>query len=96
MVVTEKERRKLRGGERTAGGGQRMEVTTEESTVPVWKNVLKFSHTTTTDSFNFLLVLCEFYIMHPNPIYLPLPSYSPSTLVTFPQTAGEKIPLWKL
>jgi len=33
--------------------------------------------------FNFLLVLCEFHIMHHSPTHLPLPLYLPST--TSPQ-----------
>lgn len=33
--------------------------------------------------FNFLLILCGFRIMHPNP-HLPLPLYLPSALGTFP------------
>jgi len=34
--------------------------------------------------FNFLLIICGFRIMHPNPTHLPLPLYLPSALGTFP------------
>ena len=33
--------------------------------------------------FNFLSVLCEFHIMHPNPTPFPIPLYPPSTLATY-------------
>jgi hypothetical protein len=32
--------------------------------------------------FNFLLILCDFPIMHSGPTHLPTPSYPPSTLAT--------------
>ena len=31
--------------------------------------------------FTFLLILCEFHIMHPNPTHLPGSSYPPPALV---------------
>jgi hypothetical protein len=38
---------------------------------------------------NFLLVLCEFHIMHSNPTHLPLLTYSPFTFAISP--TKEKI-----
>jgi hypothetical protein len=39
---------------------------------------------------NFLLVLCEFHIMYPNPIHLPSPGHQLSTLSTFPHNRKKK------
>ena len=56
-------------------------------------------------SFNFLLILCEFPIMHLNPTYCPDPSYLPSALATFPtkynkigynNNNNNKVLSWKL
>ena len=44
--------------------------------------------------FNFLLILCEFYIIHPNPTHFLVPLYLPFYLATSP--TKEKEILWKL
>jgi hypothetical protein len=46
--------------------------------------------------FNFLLVLCECHIMHPDHTHLPLSSYLYSTLATSPYQQRGEISLWKL
>jgi hypothetical protein len=46
----------------------------------VWKTRFKNNN----NNNNKKLVLCEFPIMHSNPIHLPILSYLPSTLVTSP------------
>ena len=33
---------------------------------------------------NFLLILCEFHIMHPSPTHFPIPSFLPSPIATVP------------
>ena len=45
--------------------------------------------------FNFLLVPCEFLIMHPNSTPLPLPVYPPSTLATSLPRGGKKNLGWE-
>ena len=40
--------------------------------------------------FNFLLILCEFYSMHPNPTYLPVSLYPPSALAILPSEENKK------
>jgi hypothetical protein len=42
-------------------------------------------------SFNFLFVLCEFYIMHPNPIHIALPCTHPPPLQLPSHTTEKKI-----
>lgn len=34
--------------------------------------------------FNFLLILCDFHILYPNPTHPPVPLYPPSALATSP------------
>lgn len=40
---------------------------------------------------NFLLILCEFHIIHPNPTHLSLLSCPPSTLATSPHQRKDPV-----
>lgn len=61
----------------------------------IWKTFLKPNFLTEFQMIilmflNFLLVLCQFHIIHPSPIHRPLSSYLASTLATSSPTAEEK------
>ena len=38
---------------------------------------------------NFLLIICKFHSMHPNPTHLPVPSNPLSTLANLPHTRKQ-------